>query len=72
MTQSAHPIVVLDFGSQYTQLIARRIREMQVYAVIVPCSIAFEALVRMGPQALIGLSTHSRDEPRSRRDAWLV
>ena len=48
-----HPIVVLDFGSQYTQLIARRIREMQVYSVVVPCSIAFEALVRMSPQALI-------------------
>ncbi len=52
MTQPS-PIVILDFGSQYTQLIARRIREMQVYAVIVPCNLAFEKIAEMHPQALI-------------------
>ncbi len=47
------PIVVLDFGSQYTQLIARRIREMHVYSAIVPCHIVFEELERMNPRAII-------------------
>jgi len=46
-------ILVLDFGSQYTQLIARRIRESKVYSKIVPYNITAEEVEEIKPKALI-------------------
>lgn len=46
-------IVILDFGSQYTQLIARRIREVGVFSEIVPCTISTEELAAMRPNGIV-------------------
>ena len=46
-------IVILDFGSQYTQLIARRVREAGVYSEILPCSISTSDIVEMQPAGVI-------------------
>ena len=46
-------VLIIDFGSQVTQLIARRVREAGVYSEIVPFSRADEALDQMKPRAVI-------------------
>lgn len=46
-------IVVLDFGSQYTQLIARRIREQQVYCEIQPYTLPLSDIEKMSPKGII-------------------
>src|SRR5687768_5170543 len=51
--QPADSILIVDFGSQVTQLIARRVREAGVYSEIVPFSRAGEALARMQPKGII-------------------
>ncbi|MFH1692283.1 MAG: glutamine-hydrolyzing GMP synthase [Candidatus Omnitrophota bacterium] len=46
-------VIILDFGSQYTQLIARRIRENKVYSTIVPHTISAQELEKMSPRGII-------------------
>jgi GMP synthase (glutamine-hydrolysing) len=46
-------IVILDFGSQYTQLIARRIREFNVFSVVLPCTVPLERVRELQPNGVI-------------------
>ena len=46
-------ILVLDFGSQYTQLIARRIRELKVYSEIFPYNESLDKIKKFNPKGII-------------------
>lgn len=46
-------ILILDFGSQYTQLIARRVREIGVYCEIYACDVVFEHIAAFSPKGII-------------------
>jgi len=46
-------IVILDFGSQYTQLIERRIREFNVFSIVLPCTASLEQVRALQPKGLI-------------------
>ncbi len=46
-------IVVLDFGAQYSQLIARRIREQNVFSVVLPCAASLDEIKSYSPAGLI-------------------
>ena len=53
MAHSGDSVLILDFGSQYTQLIARRVREHGVYAEILPCNAPLDEVKKFNPSAII-------------------
>jgi len=61
-------IIVLDFGSQYSHLICRRIREFSVYAELVPFDIPVEELRKLNPKGIVfsggPASVYSKDSPQ--------
>lgn len=53
MEKKKEVVVVVDFGGQYSQLIGRRVREMNVYSEIVPYSVSVEKIKEMNPIGII-------------------
>src|SRR5438445_4352293 len=64
-------VVVLDFGGQYTQLIARRIREQQVFSAILPCNTPMEEIQKLEPAGIVlsggPSSVYAADAPKCDR-----
>ena len=67
-------VVVLDFGSQFAQLIARRVRELDVYSELMPHDTPYEELERRGTRAIIlsggPMSVYDPDAPRPDPAIW--
>jgi GMP synthase (glutamine-hydrolysing) len=67
-------ILVVDFGSQYTQLIARRLRELGVYCEIHPCTASADAIRAFRPRGIVlsggPASVLAPDSPRVDRVAF--
>src|SRR4051794_11269091 len=62
-------IVVLDFGAQYSQLIARRVREQNVFSVVLPCNSSIDQIKKQSPFGIIlsggPSSVYDKDAPGS-------
>jgi GMP synthase (glutamine-hydrolysing) len=52
-TPGTSTIVILDFGSQYTQLIARRVREFNVFSVVLPCTAPLSEVLALHPKGIV-------------------
>ena len=67
-------VIILDFGSQYTQLIARKIREFGVFSEIFPFSIRLSRLKREKPAAIVlsggPQSVYGKNAPQISREIF--
>jgi len=67
-------VLVLDFGAQYSRLIARRVRECKVYSEIVPYDISVDEIKKINPQGLIfsggPASVHVPNAPRCSKEIF--
>jgi len=72
--QSSEKVLILDFGSQYTLLIARRVRELKVYCEIHPFSLPLAAIRDFNPRAIIlsggPASVYDQGAPRCSREIF--
>jgi len=72
--QSLGPVIVLDFGSQFAQLIARRVRELDVYSELLPHDTPYAELERRGARAIIlsggPNSVYDEGAPRPDPQVW--
>ncbi|MGI6455630.1 MAG: glutamine-hydrolyzing GMP synthase [bacterium] len=67
-------IIILDFGSQYSHLIARRIRELGVYCELHPCTTSAKEVQKLNPKGIIlsggPYSVYQNDAPHADPDIW--
>jgi len=70
------PVLIVNFGGQYAHLIARRVREHQIYSELIPHTVSPEELAKRGPIAIIlsggPSSVYDKDAPRLDRRIYGV